>query len=84
MKSLREFLQIVFEEEAGGEAGGSIFQTPTNTIGMDDIGFETDPLISAPEGGIPKEKTKITKKRRKKKKMKDLRDFIMTGEYHNT
>lgn len=74
MKSLYEYLQF-FEEEGGG-----VTQTPANTIGMGNVSPDTDPLLAAPEGGIPKETTKIHKRR--KKKRKDLRDFLMDDDIH--
>ena len=74
MKNLNEYLQSVLEEEGG------ITQTPANTMGMGDISPNTDSLLSAPEGGIPKEKTKIYKRR--KKKRKDIRDFLMNDDIH--
>lgn len=70
MRSLYEYIK---EEEAGGMA------TPASTMGMGEPSFSTDGLVSAPAGGIPKEKTTIYK-RRKKKKRRDLRDFIMGNE----
>lgn len=75
MKNLYEYIQMTFEEEGGG-----ISQTPANTMGMGNISPDTDPLLAAPEGGIPKETTKIHKHR--KKKRKDLRDFLMDDDIH--
>lgn len=75
MKSLYEYLQLTFEEE-----GGEVTQTPSNTMGMGNVSPDTDPLLAAPEGGIPKETTKIHKRR--KKKRKDLRDFLMNDDIH--
>lgn len=89
MKNLQEYLLTLLEEEGGttptgGAAltGGAPVSTPANTIGMGNISPDTDPLMAAPAGGTPKEKTHISKRR--KKKRKDLRDFIMTGVIHNT
>lgn len=75
MRNLQEYLQSVLEEEGGG-----ITQTPANTIGMGNISPDTDPILAAPAGGNPKEKTKIYKRR--KKKRKDLRDFLMDDDIH--
>lgn len=75
MKSLYEYLQLAFEEEGGG----GITQTPANTIGMGEIN-PADPLLAAPEGGTPKETTKVYKRRKKKKK--DSRDFLMNDDIH--
>lgn len=75
MKSLYEYLQLAFEEEGGG-----VTQTPTNTMGMGNVSPDTDPILAAPEDGIPKETTKIH--RRRKKKRKDSRDFIMNDDIH--
>lgn len=75
MKSLYEYLQLAFEEEGGG-----ITQTPSNTMGMGNVSPDTDPLLAAPEGGIPKETTKVHKHR--KKKRKDSRDFVMNDDIH--
>ena len=74
MKSLVEYLQFVLEEEGVGMA-----QTPANTMGMGEINV-TDPLVAAPAGGIPKQTTKVYNRRKRKKK--DLRDFLMTIDYH--
>ena len=74
MKSLYEYLQLTLEEEGG------VTQTPSNTMGMGNVSPDTDPLLAAPEGGIPKETTKVYKRR--KKKRKDLRDFLMTDDIH--
>lgn len=78
MKNLQEYLLTLLEEEGGGAP----VSTPANTMGMGNISPDTDPLMAAPAGGNPKEKTHISKRR--KKKRKDLRDFIMTGIVHNT
>ena len=84
MKNLQEYLLTLLEEDGGvvASAGGAPVSTPANTMGMGNINPDTDPLMSAPAGGTPKEKTHISKRR--KKKRKDLRDFIMTGVIHNT
>lgn len=74
MKSLYEYLQLTLEEEGG------VTQTPSNTMGMGNVSPDTDPLLAAPEGGIPKETTKVYKRR--KKKRKDLRDFLMKDDIH--
>ena len=71
MKSLYEYLKSVFEEEAGAGAA-----TPGGVTGMGEPSFSTDGLVSAPLGGLPKEKTVIYR-RRKKKKKRDPRDFNM-------
>lgn len=67
MLSLYEYMRI--HEEEGGMG-------PGNVMGMGNPDFSTDGLISAPEGGLPKEKITIYK-RRKKKKKRDPRDFNM-------
>lgn len=75
MKDLKEYLYNLLEDNVGA-------QTPSNTIGMGEPGIDNEPLISAPAGGIPKGKTKIT--RRRKTRRKDPRDFIMNGDIHNS
>ena len=75
MRNLQEYLQSILEEEGGG-----ITQTPANIMGMGNISPDTDPILAAPAGGNPKEKTKIYKRR--KKKRKDLRDFLMDDDIH--
>lgn len=79
MKTLSTYLQEIFEEEAGG---GGIFATPGNTMGAGEPGFDTEPLVSTPAGGIPKKQTtKVTKRR--KKSRPGLRDYVMDGPKHN-
>ena len=75
MRNLQEYLQSILEEEGGG-----ITQTPANIMGMGNISPDTDPILAAPAGGNPKEKTKIYTRR--KKKRKDLRDFLMDDDIH--
>lgn len=70
MKSLYEYLKPLFEEEAGAGVA-----SPGSVTGMGEPSFNTDGIISAPAGGLPKEKTTIY--RRKKKKKKGQPDFVM-------
>ena len=74
MKSLYEYLKPIFEEDACAA-------TPGGITGMGEPGFSTDGLVSAPVGGIPKQKTTIYRRRRKKKKSQP--DFIMNPDQTN-
>lgn len=76
MEDLNKYLQKLLEDEGG------IMQTPANTMGAGNIGFDTDPLQSAPAGGNPRGKTRIYRRRRKKGK--DVRDFLMNDDIHKT
>lgn len=68
MKSLYEYLKHITEEEGGAATPGSV-------TGMGEPSFNTDGIISAPAGGLPKEKIVIY--RRRKKKKKGGPDFVM-------
>lgn len=75
MKHLQQYLQEIFEEEAGG-----IFSTPCNTMGAGEPSFDKEPLAT-PARGIPHQITRRTKRR--KKSRPGLRDYVMTGKIHN-